>query len=195
LKRAELSAQQNWKNDWSNNNSFRFEPNDLDIQTRFDELYEDETWYAHLDLDDTYADTWGFVIDTGMSIFYISGNPYWNSQNDKTIDTATDGYKFDYQLITKINLSSQMINSSSVAITSLEFVSDKNWDDHPDQFKRDVYDKLHATVNTSVWPNIAWLDIQTYSFDDIATTITLTPYATSGIYTNNAWTVSYTIQV
>jgi hypothetical protein len=191
LKRNELSAQTNWKSNWNNFNSFKTTPNNLDIQTAFDEAYDANAWYTHLAPTDTYADTWGFTIDSALGIFYIYGNPYWNSQNNQTASGAPTTYQFNYVLDTKILLSSQMINSSSTAITTLNFESDTNWATHPDQFNVDVYDALHNLVNASVWPNVAWLQIQ-LSFDSNAKTITLSPLATSTIYTSDTWTVNYT---
>jgi hypothetical protein len=141
---------------------------------------------------DTYADTWGFVIDSGLAIFYISGNPYWNSQTNQTT-TAPDGYKFDFGLTDKIDFASQMVDANNNPIATLSFTSDQDWSTDQTRFERDVYDKIREVVISSNLPYIHWNHIESYTLDFNNKKITITPYTTSNFYNSTSWTVNYTV--
>lgn len=185
-----------WKQNWSNYNTFYADPTPGSFLTKFDEAYNAKSWYTGKLSSTDYdylIDTYNFTIPTGETygVFTITGNPFYATQNDATA-TADNSYKFTFVPNTTVDVSTVLINSTDQTISTL------NNSFYQSQGTPSVEDvKLAITQVLKSGQNPKWNQIDiivdpTYTTGGVNGRITLKGWANSLFYTTTAMYITYT---
>lgn len=179
LKRTNLDSVTGWQANWTTRNSFATAPDSNNLLSRFDELYSGSSWYIGK-LDGVYLSDWNMQVSGSTSIFTISGNPFYTTQNS----TTDLKYQFAWEMEQAVDVSTVIINQSGTPINSLTFFQIPS--------REDVIAFLKHQIKTDVLPSIVWNEINITVNTD-PDKIVLVGNQGSLFYTTTAMTISYTI--
>lgn len=201
LYRPEISDGSTWLADkavWStgNNNKFYITPDNISVESRIVELFNDREWFVNKLDDQTanngydWSDTWGMELEDGSStdtsmrqwILELSGNPFFNTQMSNKADAASAGYEFITDTREKVDLSTTTLkdlNISGMLYTDLSV----------DPFAMDNFKLVAKQVMGDEYSKFIWSDI-TITFEAGKIIFTGTQ---SGIYSTTPLTITYTL--
>lgn len=189
LYRDELKNMTGWKQTpWVS--TFNVSPTLNSFYTRFDTLYDGETWYANK-LDGEYLNSWDFTIGQSSqgAIFNIKGNPFYNSYTSTDFTTADSSYVFGWQLASPVNVSTVMVAAGSTPIADLNNVF------YQTPIVADVITAFQNRIDTNILPTISWNQITiTITSSGSSGTISLQGSTGSLLYNANVYSISYTLR-